>query len=168
MCWQLHLLQELSRNDALFPMQFDRRQVITLHQAHAMQEASSLFCSPPHTNTSYPLHSPFRGQSTFDSHSITHTAAHTFIPLLPSASAPHTPISMIQKMREVARTPSTLRPQGPPQPQTPNLLQSGAGFPDADAHKAFTWSSGERGRAGRLAGVGMRLSEDAPHTGKPT
>ncbi len=148
-------------------MQFDRRQVITLYQAHAMQAASSLFCSPSHTNTSHSLHSPFGGQSTIDSkYSITHTAAHTFIPLLPSASAPHTPISMIQKMPEVARTRSTLRPQSPQQPQTPNLLQSDAGFPNTP--KALTWSSGVRGRAGRLAGVGMRLSEDAPHTGKPT
>lgn len=154
-------------------MQFDRRQVITLHQAHAMQAASSLFCTPSHTNTSHSLHSPFGSQSTIDSkYSITHTAAHAFIPLLPLASAPHTPISMIQKMREAASTPSTcdttLLPQSPPQPQTPNFRQSDAGFPDADAPKALSWFFGERGRAGRLAGVGLRLSEDAPHTGKPT
>jgi len=77
-------------------------------------------------------------------------AAHTFIPLSPAASAHHTPISMMEKVREEARTPSTkstLRPQSlnqsQPQPHTPTLL-------------------------GRLAGVGLRLSEDAPHTGEVT
>ena len=165
MSWQLHLLGELSSNDALFPLQFDRRQIITLHQTHddmlhqthdTMRAACTLSppCSSPSRNTNTPH--PLFGQQL----NMSHADVKAFSPRWPQVSAPHTPISRMYQMRDETRAPTTPRAQ----PRSSNLLHSGTRLADAQDHRSLTHFSEER--AGRLAGVGLRLSEDVPHTGR--
>jgi len=120
-----------------------------------MHSASSLPSASPRGNPNTPHSYSLSGQQS----NMSLAAVQAFSPHWPQASAPHTPISRTHQKGDKSRTPSTPRTQR----QTPNLLHSGPRFADTQGPKSLMQHSEKR--AGRLAGVGLRLSEDVPHTG---